>query len=95
MWANGGPDVTPVKGFSAPGATFAFEVVVPQPLPANPADGTSFDYVLDNKGIIDEFLSPHVPVQFFDALTRVCSICSLKKMMTKAILSSSPFTGRK
>jgi hypothetical protein len=62
-----GPDVTPVKGFSAPGATFAFEVVLPQPIPANPADGTSFDYVLDNKGIIDEFLSPHLPVQFFVA----------------------------
>ena len=62
-----GPDVTPVQGFSAPGATFAFEVVLPQPIPANPADGTSFDYVLDNKGIIDEFLSPHVPVEFSDA----------------------------
>jgi hypothetical protein len=62
-----GPDVTPVQGFSEPGATFAFEVVLPQPIPANPADGTSFDYVLDNKGIIDEFLSPHVPVQFSDA----------------------------
>ena len=64
QWGDG---TLSVPGFSEPGATFAFEVVLPQPIPANPADGTSFDYVLDNKGIIDEFLSPHVPVEFFDA----------------------------
>ena len=62
-----GPDVTPVKGFSAPGASFAFEFELPNPIPSNPADGTDFDYVLDNKGVIDEFLSPHVPVEFFSA----------------------------
>jgi hypothetical protein len=62
-----GPDVTPVQGFSAPGASFAFEFELLNPIPANPADGTGFDYVLDNRGVIDEFLSPHVPVQFFTA----------------------------
>ena len=61
-----GPDVTPVQGFSEPSASFAFELELPNPIPANPADGTDFDYVLDNKGVIDEFLSPHVPVEFFD-----------------------------
>ena len=62
-----GPDVTPVKGFSEPGASFAFELELPNPIPANPADGTDFDYVLDTKGVIDEYLSPHVPVEFFIA----------------------------
>ena len=62
-----GPDVTPVEGFSEPGASFAFELELPNPIPSNPADGTDFDYILDTRGVIDEFLSPHVPVQFFTA----------------------------
>ena len=94
MWANGARR-TRGPGFSEPGATFAFEVVLPQPIPANPADGTSFDYVLDNKGIIDEFLSPHVPVEFFDAADAGLFDLFPKKNITKVVLSSSPFTGRK
>ena len=62
-----GPGVTPVKGFSEPGASFAFELELPNPISSNPADGTDFDYVLDTKGIIDEFLSPHIHVEFATA----------------------------
>ena len=40
-----GPDETPVEDFSEPDAPFAFESSL-NPIPANPATGTSFNYTL-------------------------------------------------
>jgi hypothetical protein len=57
-----------VPGFSEPGASFSFTFVLPNPIPSNPADGDDFDYTLTPKeGGAEEFLSPHVPVEFFTA----------------------------
>jgi hypothetical protein len=62
-----GPDTPVLKKWAAPNASFAFTFELPNPIPSNPADGTDLDYILDTRGVIDEFLSPHVPVQFFTA----------------------------
>jgi hypothetical protein len=62
-----GPDTESIKGFSAPGASFSFSFDLPNPISSNPTEGTHFDYALNDKGVIDEFLSPFVPVQFFTA----------------------------
>jgi hypothetical protein len=43
VWGDGTPVV---KGFSEPGASFAFTLVLPNPIPSNPADGEDFDYTL-------------------------------------------------
>jgi hypothetical protein len=62
-----GPGTDEVKGFSAPGASFSFDFLIPETIPENPTEGTDFDWILNNKGVIDEFLSPFVEVEFFTA----------------------------
>jgi PEP-CTERM motif len=62
-----GLDTEVIKGFSAPGASFSFSFELQDPIPSNPAEGTDFDYLLNDKGVIDEFLSPFVKVEFFTA----------------------------
>jgi hypothetical protein len=64
VWGEG---TTPVNGFSEPGASFAFSFELANPIPSNPADGTDFDYVLTTKEGSEEFLSPHIPVEFYTA----------------------------
>ena len=62
-----GPDVTPVQGFSEPGASFAFSFELENPIASNPADGDNFEYILTTREGSEEFLSPHIPVEFFAA----------------------------
>jgi hypothetical protein len=62
VWGTG-TDVVP--GFSAPGESFRFSFTLEDPIPANPAEGTDFDYALNGK--LDTHLSPFVKVTFFTA----------------------------
>ena len=78
-------DVTPgYKAFSAPGSAFAFDFVLPDPIPTNPADGTDFDYDTgQNRTIIDDipFATRPCAVLSRRRSARVCSICLPKKMI--------------